>query len=73
MREGHRLTTGDVKYCIELAKEGSRTSLATIMGDIEFIYLADKDVVRHEIVQKTIRAYQQYDGERLASDEKVGA
>jgi phosphate starvation-inducible PhoH-like protein len=43
------------------------------MGDIEFIYLADKDVVRHEIVQKTIRAYQQYDGERLASDEKVGA
>ncbi len=39
--------------------------------DIEFIYLTDKDVVRHEIVQKIIRAYEKYDNEKSASDEKV--
>jgi phosphate starvation-inducible PhoH-like protein len=39
--------------------------------DIEFIYLTDKDVVRHEIVQKIIRAYEKYDNEKSAQDEKV--
>lgn len=39
--------------------------------DIEFIYLTDKDVVRHEIVQKIIRAYEKYDSEKSAQDEKV--
>jgi len=31
---------------------------------IEFVYLTDQDVVRHELVQKIIRAYEKYEGER---------
>ncbi|HHV61146.1 MAG TPA: PhoH family protein [Firmicutes bacterium] len=31
---------------------------------IEFIYLTDQDVVRHELVQKVIRAYEKFEGER---------
>ncbi len=31
---------------------------------IEFIYLDERDVVRHKIVQEIVRAYQRYDGER---------
>jgi len=38
---------------------------------IEFVYLTDKDVVRHEIVQRIIRAYEKYDNEKSLSGEKV--
>ena len=93
IREGHRLTIGDVRYGIELAKEGSRTSLAMIMGTdlpslklsglnevryilsdvegIESVCLTDKDVVRHEIMRRIIRAYEKYDNEKSLSGEKV--
>lgn len=31
---------------------------------IEFIYLTDKDVIRHRLVQRIIRAYETFEGER---------
>ncbi|MDI6829925.1 MAG: PhoH family protein [Actinomycetota bacterium] len=31
---------------------------------IEFVYLDERDVVRHKIVQEIVRAYQRYDGDR---------
>jgi phosphate starvation-inducible PhoH-like protein len=31
---------------------------------IEFIQLSDKDVVRHELVQKIIKAYEKFDNEK---------
>lgn len=32
--------------------------------DLEFVYLTEKDVVRHELVQRIIKAYEGYDGQR---------
>ena len=37
--------------------------LAGIEG-IEFIYLTEKDVVRHKLVQDIIKAYDRYESER---------
>jgi len=34
--------------------------LKNIKG-IEFVYLTDRDVIRHELVQKIIKAYDRYD------------
>jgi phosphate starvation-inducible PhoH-like protein len=52
IREGHRLTTGDVRYCIELAKEGSRTSLAMIMGDVIQVTTRGKKIAPRTLGQK---------------------
>lgn len=32
---------------------------------IEFVFLSDKDVVRHELVQKIIKAYEKYDNQKV--------
>jgi len=52
IREGHRLTTGDVRYSIELAKEGSRTSLAMIMGDVIQVTTRGKKIAPRTLGQK---------------------
>ena len=44
----------------DLEKLVSQGRLKDIKG-IEFIYLTEKDVVRHELVQKIIRAYEKYE------------
>jgi len=31
---------------------------------IEFVFLSDKDVVRHELVQKIIKAYEMYENQK---------
>jgi phosphate starvation-inducible PhoH-like protein len=41
----------------------SQKILAGIEG-IKFIYLTDKDVVRHKLVQDVIRAYEKYEKEK---------
>lgn len=40
-----------------------RTILSGIKG-IEFVYLDDKDVVRHELVQEVIKAYEKYEARK---------
>ncbi|MEW6226707.1 MAG: PhoH family protein [Bacillota bacterium] len=34
---------------------------------VEFIYLTDRDVIRHELVQRVIRAYEKYESEKADS------
>ncbi|HHU70014.1 MAG TPA: PhoH family protein [Thermoanaerobacterales bacterium] len=56
--------TGDITQ-IDLPKgkysglEEARTILKNIKG-IEFVYLTDRDVVRHPLVQKIVKAYEEY-------------
>ncbi|ADL07681.1 PhoH family protein [Thermosediminibacter oceani] len=60
--------TGDITQ-VDLPKgvysglEEVQVILRGIEG-IEFIYLSDKDVVRHEVVQKIIKAYERYEETR---------
>lgn len=67
--------TGDLTQTdLPSLKQSGLNEVRYILGDvedIEFIYLTDKDVVRHEIVQKIIRAYEKYDNQKSAQDEKV--
>jgi len=37
---------------------------------IEFVFLTEKDVIRHELVQKIIKAYEKYDNEN-ESNKKI--
>lgn len=67
--EGSRaVVTGDVTQ-IDLAKDKVsglviiQKILANIKG-IEFLFLTDKDVVRHRLVQQIIRAYEKYEKRR---------
>lgn len=62
------VVTGDLTQ-IDLPKgvysglEEIREVLKDVKG-IEFIYLDDKDVVRHEVVQRIIKAYERFDSKR---------
>ena len=59
------VVTGDITQ-IDLPgdrKSGLRRSKKILKGveGVEFIYLTEKDVVRHELVQRIIKAYDKYD------------
>ena len=59
------VVTGDITQ-IDLPgdkKSGLREVTKILKGikGIEFVYLGEKDVVRHELVQKIIKAYEAYD------------
>ncbi len=62
------VVTGDITQ-IDLPKgtysglEQVRIVLKDVEG-IEFIYLSEKDVVRHELVQKVIQAYDKFDSKK---------
>jgi len=62
------VVTGDITQ-IDLPKgtysglEQVRIVLKDVVG-IEFIYLSEKDVVRHELVQKVIQAYDRFDSKK---------
>jgi phosphate starvation-inducible protein PhoH and related proteins len=63
--------TGDITQ-IDLPgdKKSGLKEVIKILKDIkgiEFVFLTDKDVVRHELVQKIIKAYERYD-EQKGSD-----
>ncbi len=59
------IVTGDITQ-IDLPgeKKSGLKEVAKILKDVEgleFVYLTEKDVVRHELVQKIIKAYEQFD------------
>ena len=59
--------TGDITQ-IDLPgekKSGLKEVIKILNGikGIEFVYLTEKDVVRHELVQKIIKAYEKYDNQ----------
>ncbi|MEW6724521.1 MAG: PhoH family protein [Bacillota bacterium] len=64
--------TGDITQ-IDLPKgkwsglEEVRRVLANVPG-IAFVHLSERDVVRHELVQRVIKAYEEYEKERAATD-----
>lgn len=62
------VVTGDITQ-IDLPgdkKSGLKevTKILRDIKDIEFVYLTEKDVVRHELVQKIIKAYERYDNNK---------
>lgn len=62
------VVTGDITQ-IDLPgdKKSGVKEVIKILKDIkgiEFIYLTEKDVVRHELVQRIIRAYEKYDEQK---------
>lgn len=62
--------TGDITQ-IDL-QDGKRSGLKEVINilrdikGIEFIYLTERDVVRHELVQKIIKAYEKFDNDKKA-------
>ena len=62
------IVTGDITQ-IDLPsdkKSGLREVIKILndIKDIKFVYLTEKDVVRHELVQKIIRAYDDYENKK---------
>lgn len=39
-------------------------NLLQSISDIKFVFFSDKDVVRHELIQKIIKAYEEYENEK---------
>ncbi len=72
-RSSKAVVTGDITQ-VDLPRrhfsglEEVRTVLAGVPG-IEFMYLTDQDVVRHELVQKIVLAYERYDSRRVERGE----
>jgi phosphate starvation-inducible PhoH-like protein len=70
------LITGDVTQIDLSHKEDSGLVLIqSILKDIEgikFIYLTEKDVVRHRLVQEIIKAFDRYDSANRRTDRKAG-
>jgi phosphate starvation-inducible PhoH-like protein len=66
--------TGDLTQTdLPSLKQSGLNEVRHILSDvegIEFVYLTDEDVVRHELVQKIIRAYERYDNEESRPDEE---
>lgn len=64
------IVTGDVTQ-IDLP-DGKKSGLKEVekilkdIDDISFCYLSDKDVVRHQLVQKIIKAYDKFEQKKLA-------
>jgi phosphate starvation-inducible PhoH-like protein len=57
--------TGDITQ-IDLAnpRDSGLVRVQSVLkgvAGIEFVYLTDKDVVRHHLVQKIIKAYERYE------------
>lgn len=70
------LITGDVTQIDLSHKEDSglvliQSILKEIQG-IKFIYLTEKDVVRHRLVQEIIKAFDRYDSASKRTDRKAG-
>ena len=71
------IVTGDVTQ-IDLpdGKKSGLKEVEKILKDIDgisFCYLSDKDVVRHQLVQKIIKAYDRFEQKKLArQNEKRG-
>jgi phosphate starvation-inducible PhoH-like protein len=62
------VVTGDITQ-IDLPRGTSSglEQVRVVLRDVEgisFVYLSDKDVVRHELVQKVVLAYERFDKSR---------
>ena len=70
------VVTGDITQ-VDLPadrKSGLREVIKILnkVGDVQFIYLTEKDVVRHELVRKIIKAYEDYERTRRPGDARAG-
>jgi phosphate starvation-inducible PhoH-like protein len=61
------VVTGDIT---QIDLDGKRSGLVEVMHilkgieGIAFVHLTEKDVVRHELIQKIIKAYEKYEQRR---------
>lgn len=59
------VVTGDITQIdLPTDKKSGLKEVAKVLKDVqglEFVYLSEKDVVRHELVQRIIKAYEKYD------------
>ena len=68
------IVTGDITQ-IDLP-DGKRSGLKDVervlkdVDDISFCYLTERDVVRHQLVQKIIKAYDKYEQRKMAKNQK---
>ena len=69
------VVTGDITQVDlpEDKKSGLREVIKVLnkIDEIKFIYLTDKDVVRHELVRKIIKAYEDYDRTKKPKSDKT--
>ncbi len=68
------VVTGDITQ-IDLPRgknSGLKEAVTVLKGiqDIEIVYLTHKDVVRHELVQNIIKAYDRYDHRKVKKEEQ---
>ncbi len=65
------VVTGDITQIdLPAGKKSGLVVVQEILKDIkgiEFVYLSEKDVVRHQLVQKIILAYEKFEGKNLSS------
>ncbi len=63
------IVTGDITQIdLPADKQSGLVHVARVLQNVDgigFAYLTEKDVVRHEIVQNIIRAYEKYEGKEL--------
>lgn len=52
VRAGHRLTTGDIRYAIDMVREGSGTSLVEVMSDVVQVTTRGKRICPKTLGQK---------------------
>lgn len=52
VRVGHRLTTGDIRYAIDMVREGSGTSLVDVMSDVVQVTTRGKRICPKTLGQK---------------------
>lgn len=66
--------TGDITQIdLPMGKKSGLKHVINILADIkgiDFAYLTHKDVVRHELVQKIIKAYEKYEKQRPKKEEE---
>jgi phosphate starvation-inducible PhoH-like protein len=64
--------TGDITQIdLENKKTSGLVQIQKILNGvkgIQFVYLSDRDVVRHPLVQKIIKAYEKYESKRTSAD-----
>jgi phosphate starvation-inducible PhoH-like protein len=62
------ITQADLPKGMHSGLEEVREILNNVKG-VEFVYLSDKDVVRHEVVQRIIKAYEEFEEKRQQNKE----
>ncbi len=71
------VVTGDITQVdLPRGRFSGLEEVRTVLRDVEgiaFVYLTEKDVVRHELVQKIIRAYEEYERSRPRTENAVTA